>query len=563
MKINFKVFLGFLCGSVILIATLSIIFYNDLFNILTNQSLAEKRQEIVLRKEVIEDSLHDLEAETIFISELSSIEEYVNTPSYGQKTEEAEELHEDFKKFMEKHSAYKQIIFLNEYGDQITNTILDENRKDITPEEKTLNQNNTYYFLETKKLKKGQIFVSMIKEPINNEMDMGDVAGDHNFVFNYSTPIFDNFNNFKGILIVTSKAKSIISTEEDYKPYTDFIQTEQQAGDNKIYVVENNGYYLHNEDMSKEWDFIDGGNSTIFKDFPVVGNRILSTSFGQFFDEKIGMFATYYRIKPFSENISEIHMGDHQHTSEEATAYTMPNDSDTYWTIVILTEEGKILNRVNILFYKTLSLLFLILIMFIISMMWFLRIIVIEPLEKLRQGANRIKKGNLDYQLDMGKKKDEIADLAQEFNSMAIVLKQYKTTMETQVEKRTADLEKFKLAVENVFDSVTITDPDGNILYTNNAVERITGFTKREIIGKKIGTKELWGGLMTEEFYENMWNVIKNEKKPFMSEVKNKNKAGEQYNSLLSITPILDKQHNILFFVSIEKDMSNITKAYY
>jgi PAS domain-containing protein len=73
-------------------------------------------------------------------------------------------------------------------------------------------------------------------------------------------------------------------------------------------------------------------------------------------------------------------------------------------------------------------------------------------------------------------------------------------------EKKTAenanrDLTKFKLAVEHASDLVTITDPDGMIIYSNPATEMITGFTPQETIGKKAGSKELWGGVMPKEKY--------------------------------------------------------------
>ncbi len=49
------------------------------------------------------------------------------------------------------------------------------------------------------------------------------------------------------------------------------------------------------------------------------------------------------------------------------------------------------------------------------------------------------------------------------------------------------DLEKFKLAVNNASDHIVITDPEGIVLYANKRVEEITGFPKKEVIGKKTG----------------------------------------------------------------------------
>src|SRR3989344_2905379 len=64
------------------------------------------------------------------------------------------------------------------------------------------------------------------------------------------------------------------------------------------------------------------------------------------------------------------------------------------------------------------------------------------------------------------------------------------------------ELQKFKIALDGTSDHVIITDPNGTILSPNASIERVTGFSPQEVIGKKAGTKELWGGNMPQDFYE-------------------------------------------------------------
>jgi PAS domain S-box-containing protein len=122
----------------------------------------------------------------------------------------------------------------------------------------------------------------------------------------------------------------------------------------------------------------------------------------------------------------------------------------------------------------------------------------------------------------------------------------------------TKDLEKFKLAVENSSDHIVITDAEGNIVYANKSVERITGFLISEVMGKKAGSKSLWGGQMDSEVYKKFWHQIKVEKKSFSGEFNNHRKNGEQYVVEANISPILDQNNEVIFFVGIERD---ITKA--
>lgn len=126
-------------------------------------------------------------------------------------------------------------------------------------------------------------------------------------------------------------------------------------------------------------------------------------------------------------------------------------------------------------------------------------------------------------------------------------------TKQRQVER---DLHKFQLAVDGASDHIVITDPDGTIVYVNKAAEHITGFHSKEIIGKKAGAKDLWGGLMPVEYYKKLWNTIKIRKKVFYGEIKNRRKDGKQYTALASISPIFDSKRNIIFYVGIEHDIS-------
>ena len=117
----------------------------------------------------------------------------------------------------------------------------------------------------------------------------------------------------------------------------------------------------------------------------------------------------------------------------------------------------------------------------------------------------------------------------------------------------TKDLRKFKQAVEGVSDMVTITDENGVITYVNGMAEKITGYKKEMMLGK---TPRLWGRQMDEEFYKNFWKRIKEDKKPFWGEVINKRRNGELYEAEVNISPILDDSGKLLFFVSIERDLT-------
>lgn len=121
------------------------------------------------------------------------------------------------------------------------------------------------------------------------------------------------------------------------------------------------------------------------------------------------------------------------------------------------------------------------------------------------------------------------------------------------LEKLAQDLRKFQLAVEHASDMIIITDPDGKIMFANRAVEQITGFRLREVIGK---TPKMWGGRMPEEFYREMWKAIKIDKTTYKGELTNRRKNGEEFTAEIQISPVIGAKEKIIFFVGIERDIS-------
>ncbi|EKE15724.1 MAG: signal transduction histidine kinase [uncultured bacterium] len=227
---------------------------------------------------------------------------------------------------------------------------------------------------------------------------------------------------------------------------------------------------------------------------------------------------------------------------------------------------------------------------FLLIIVYVLTLRFSAPIKKLTETAALISSGNFGVVAAV-KEKNEIGELAMAFNGMAEKLRKYYSYLEEEVKKRTSqlsekveetenakkammniledveeekkkaenlakDLEKFMLAVENSWELIIITDVDGVILYANRALERITKFKISEVLGKKAGNEKLWGGLESKEFYEKLWKTIKIDKKPFIGEIRNKRKNGDNYIGLVNISPILDKEGNIMFFVAIQRDIT-------
>lgn len=111
--------------------------------------------------------------------------------------------------------------------------------------------------------------------------------------------------------------------------------------------------------------------------------------------------------------------------------------------------------------------------------------------------------------------------------------------------------ETYILAIESVFNMVVITDKDGIVQYANPAVKRITGFDREEVIGKNV---QLWGGMMKDAFYKDLWKTIL-QGKIFKGEIFNHKKNGDDYVARVTISPII-KRKKVIGFVGTEEDIT-------
>lgn len=120
-------------------------------------------------------------------------------------------------------------------------------------------------------------------------------------------------------------------------------------------------------------------------------------------------------------------------------------------------------------------------------------------------------------------------------------------------ERFLTSLDVFQSAVESSSNHIVITDINGTIMYANNAAQKITGFTLHEMLKS---TPRLWGGLMSGDFYRQMWKTIKTDRKPFSGEIINRRKNGQTYVAIARISPIFDPGGILVGFMGTEEDIS-------
>lgn len=127
---------------------------------------------------------------------------------------------------------------------------------------------------------------------------------------------------------------------------------------------------------------------------------------------------------------------------------------------------------------------------------------------------------------------------------------------------------KVQQDTSSVFDDLSggllITGADAKILYANESFVAPTGYAVAEVIGKN--PRDLWGGHMSQAFYENLWKEISVKKKPFVQKFHNETKKHRSIEQENHIAPVLNSEGNVELYVEIEqrdtKNKSEFTKEF-
>jgi len=133
-------------------------------------------------------------------------------------------------------------------------------------------------------------------------------------------------------------------------------------------------------------------------------------------------------------------------------------------------------------------------------------------------------------------------------------------TIQDVTEKRLAELEMYKLstAIEQVADSIMITDVEGVIEYINPAMSKMTGYSKDELVGQT--PKILKSTKQSDVFYARMWNTIQ-QGLVFSDVIINKHKDGHYFYEEKTITPQKNQQGEIVNYISSGKDITERIEA--
>jgi two-component system cell cycle sensor histidine kinase/response regulator CckA len=122
-------------------------------------------------------------------------------------------------------------------------------------------------------------------------------------------------------------------------------------------------------------------------------------------------------------------------------------------------------------------------------------------------------------------------------------------------DRRLAEAERERLlaAIEQAGEVVVITDADGAIEYVNPAFEKVTGYSREEVLGQN--PRILKSGKQDLAFYQDLWGTISSGR-TWSGRMVNRKKDGTFYTEDSTISPVLDGSGRIVNYVAVKRDVT-------
>ncbi len=111
----------------------------------------------------------------------------------------------------------------------------------------------------------------------------------------------------------------------------------------------------------------------------------------------------------------------------------------------------------------------------------------------------------------------------------------------------------FEGTLDQYTGQILVTDIHGHILYANKALQARKGFSLKEMLNKKPG--QVWGGHMQRDFYNKLWENLREKKQTFSGQVFNTSSKGDTLLEHIHIVPIFGKDGEIEYYLELEPSL--------
>ncbi len=146
---------------------------------------------------------------------------------------------------------------------------------------------------------------------------------------------------------------------------------------------------------------------------------------------------------------------------------------------------------------------------------------------------------------------DEIALLEKLASDLAYGIRTLRTR--AAAERTEIERQRLSVAIEQSADAIVITDTTGAIEYVNPAFERISGYSREEVLGKN--PRILQSGMQAPAFYAAMWEAL-TAGRTWTADLVNRRKDGTLFTEAAVISPVRDAAGVTTSYVAVKRDVT-------
>ena len=249
-----------------------------------------------LGKQVISNDLESIVTDLLLLAEHSTF----STSVKSLNQEAVKLLTRDFLVFSQKKRLYAQVRFIDQKGRKIAGVKFNAGQPLIVPNTQLQNKVQRYYFEDTMRLEKGEIYVSPF------DFKSGEVE---KTMVRFGTPVFDAYGEKMGVIILNYFGSKLLDH---------FEKATTKIADHTM-ILNADGFLLYNPYCpERNWGHSFG------KQFPHAWEKIAQTESGQFYDaDGLFSFNTVYPLLEWQNTVAA-------HDGETS-------GTEYYWKIVAWT----------------------------------------------------------------------------------------------------------------------------------------------------------------------------------------------------------------------------------
>ena len=256
-----------LCLVLAIVPTVVISTYGvySTINALQLNSLKEQDTKISLLNKQLDRILSVVKSDLLFFRYSTSMQDLMTkftdpNLSFEQRMAARGRLAEDFLAFSKQRPMYHQLRYLSKYGKEVVRVDRVSGKSKVVTQLE--DRKGRYYVNNTLILKSGEIMVSHLDLYREN----GKIKQPLLPVIRYGTPVYDRYGKLHGILLFNVSASNFL----------EILQQSSYTEDERLVMVDLDGYYLSHPDKAKLWGSLRDKNTgeRIQKDLPNLGKKI-------------------------------------------------------------------------------------------------------------------------------------------------------------------------------------------------------------------------------------------------------------------------------------------------